>query len=133
MGQLKENPLRIAQPERLRGDHRPGVEDDPSLPPSERVERLVSSSDLFVFMKGSPRQPQCGFSANTVAMLDSLGVSYSSFDVLSDEAIRSEAKIYGQWPTFPQVYLKGELIGGNDIVSELFASGELASMVEGVR
>ena len=103
------------------------------FPPAERVAKLVDSSDLFVFMKGNPHQPMCGFSANTVAMLESLGVAYGTYDILSDETVRSAAKAHAQWPTFPQVYLRGELIGGNDIVSELFASGELAQLVEGLR
>jgi monothiol glutaredoxin len=102
---------------------------DRSGSPVEQVERMVRSAEIFVFMKGSPSQPACGFSASTVAILDSLGVAYSSFDVLSDDAIRSAAKQVAQWPTFPQVWLCGELVGGNDIVTELHQSGELARLL----
>jgi len=86
---------------------------------------MVGSSDLFLFIKGSPQSPQCGFSANVVRIIDGLGVPYKTFDVLSDEGIRLAAKEYADWPTFPQVYLRGEFIGGNDIVSELAAQGVL--------
>ena len=71
-----------------------------------------------------------GHLQHTVVMLESLGVSYSTFDILSDESIRNAAKEYAQWPTFPQVWFKGELIGGNDIVSEMYSTGELARMLE---
>lgn len=134
MGEKTRNPFQIAQPDATVPTVAEGGNvDDPSLPAADRVARLVESSDIFVFMKGNPQQPMCGFSANTVAMLEKLGAPYRTFDVLADEAIRSAAKEHAQWPTFPQVYLKGELIGGNDIVTELFTSGELAQMVEGVR
>ena len=124
------NPFQIAQPEPAVAGGAPIAGDDPSLSPRERVERLVRSSEIFVFMKGNPTQPRCGFSANTVVMLESLGVSYSTFDILSDESIRNAAKEYAQWPTFPQVWFKGELIGGNDIVSEMYSTGELVGMLE---
>ncbi len=134
MGERTKSPFHIAQPDAVvAAAGSDVVVDDTSLPAAERVARLVESSDIFVFMKGNPQQPMCGFSANTVAMLESLAVPYGTFDVLADEAVRSAAKVHGQWPTFPQVYLKGELIGGNDIVAELFASGELARMVEGLQ
>ncbi len=105
--------------------------DDPSLEPTERVRRMVGSSEVFLFMKGTPRMPRCGFSANTVAVLESLGASYRTFDVLSDEAIRGAAKEVAAWPTFPQLWVRGELVGGNDIVTEMYASGELASVLGG--
>lgn len=127
------SPFRIASPERVPMGGAPLRDDQPSGSPLERVERMVRSADIFVFLKGSPDRPQCGFSANTVAMLESVGARYSTFDVLSDEAIRSAAKQYAQWPTFPQVWVRGELIGGNDIVAELHESGELARIVEEAR
>jgi monothiol glutaredoxin len=105
------------------------VSDDPDAPPRQRVERMVKGSEMFVFMKGSPDAPRCGFSANTVALLDAYGFEYDSFDVLSDDAIRAAAKEYGNWPTFPQVWLRGELLGGNDILVEMHHSGELENMV----
>ncbi len=106
---------------------------DPSAPPLERVAHMVRSSDLFLFIKGTPQQPMCGFSANTVAVFDSLGVPYATFNVLSDDRVRSAAKEYASWPTFPQVYLRGEFLGGNDIITEMLASGELVRLVEGVK
>lgn len=133
MSDTKPSPFRIATPDRSApaADQTPGAGDARS--PLDRVESMVRSSDIFVFLKGSPDHPMCGFSANTVAMLDSVGARYATFDVLSDDAIRSAAKEYAQWPTFPQVWVRGELVGGNDIIAELHASGELATMVEGAR
>lgn len=133
MSDTKPSPFRIATPDRSApaADQAPGAGDARS--PLDRVESMVRSSDIFVFLKGSPDHPMCGFSANTVAMLDSVGARYATFDVLSDDAIRSAAKEYAQWPTFPQVWVRGELVGGNDIIAELHASGELATMVEGAR
>jgi monothiol glutaredoxin len=106
---------------------------DRSLPPLDRVARLVGSSEVFLFIKGSPQQPQCGFSANTVAIMNGLGVPYATFDVLSDPEIRAAAKQYAGWPTFPQVYVRGELVGGHDIVTEMLSTGELERLVREVR
>jgi monothiol glutaredoxin len=114
-------------PHRSGGTAVPGSE--PAGSPTERVERMVRSAEVFVFMKGTPAYPACGFSAATVAMLDELGAEYSTFDVLADEAIRAAAKEVGQWPTFPQVWVRGELVGGCDIVAELYRSGELAQLL----
>jgi len=97
--------------------------------PEQQVERMVKGSEMFVFMKGSPDAPRCGFSANTVALLDAYGFTYESFDVLSDDSIRAAAKDYGNWPTFPQVWLRGELLGGHDILVEMHHSGELENLV----
>ncbi len=107
--------------------------DDRSLEPLERVNRMVHSADLFVLMKGTPEEPRCGFSAHTVTILDAMGSPYVTYDVLADPEIREAAKEYAAWPTFPQVYLHGELVGGNDVVSELYAGGELQAMLEGVK
>ena len=90
-----------------------------------RIKGLVDSAPVFLFMKGSPAMPQCGFSANVVAILDSLGVEYKTFDILTDPAVRQGAKEFSDWPTFPQLYAKGGLVGGNDIVTELHRSGGL--------
>ncbi len=106
-------------------------EADTSASPLDRIDCMVKSSDIFLFIKGTPGQPLCGFSANTVAMLNHLGVRYRTFDVLADEAIRTAAKEYSSWPTFPQVYVRGEFIGGNDIVTDMFYSGELQRTIEG--
>jgi monothiol glutaredoxin len=104
---------------------------DPSAPALERVEKLIASADVFLLMKGVPEQPQCGFSANTVAILETMGVPYGTFDILSDESIRAAAKQYASWPTFPQLWVRGEFIGGNDIMMEMYQTGELETLVKG--
>ena len=91
----------------------------------QRIESLITSSPVFVFMKGNKLMPQCGFSNNVVQILNSLGVPFETFDVLSDLEIRQGIKDYSEWPTIPQVYVKGEFIGGSDILIELYNSGEL--------
>jgi monothiol glutaredoxin len=91
----------------------------------QRIESLITSSPVFVFMKGNQLMPQCGFSNNVVQILNSLGVHFETFDVLSDMEIRQGIKDYSEWPTIPQVYVKGEFIGGSDILIELYNSGEL--------
>ena len=97
----------------------------------ERVEKMITSSDVFLFMKGIPEQPQCGFSANSIAILETLGAPYATFDVLSDEVVREAAKQFAGWPTFPQLWVRGELVGGNDIMMEMFQTGELEPLVKG--
>ena len=94
-----------------------------------RIEELVQSSPIFVFMKGSKLMPQCGFSNNVVQILHSLGVSFETFDVLSDMEIRQGIKEFSNWPTIPQVYLNGEFLGGSDIMIEMYNSGELRETV----
>jgi monothiol glutaredoxin len=96
---------------------------DPST--QQRIEALLASSPVFVFMKGSKLMPQCGFSNNVVQILTTLGVPFESFDVLSDMEIRQGIKEYSDWPTIPQVYVNGEFIGGSDILLEMYNSGEL--------
>jgi len=91
----------------------------------QRIESLINSSPVFVFMKGNKLMPQCGFSNNVVQILNSLGVPFETFDVLSDMEIRQGIKEFSEWPTIPQVYVKGEFIGGSDILIELYNSGEL--------
>ena len=126
------NPFHIAggSPE-PRFSGAPVAEADGSAPPLERIESLVGSSEVLLFMKGEPRQPLCGFSANAVAILESLGVPYGTFDVLSDESIRQAAKEFAAWPTFPQLWVRGEFVGGNDIMMEMLQAGELAPLVKG--
>jgi monothiol glutaredoxin len=91
----------------------------------QRIEGLINSSPVFVFMKGSKLMPQCGFSNNVVQILHSLGVAFETFDVLSDGEIRQGIKEFSEWPTIPQVYVKGEFIGGSDLLIEMYNSGEL--------
>lgn len=102
-----------------------------SLDPATRdtIEKQVNSARVVLYMKGHPRQPMCGFSAKTAGMLDSLLDDYVSVDVLQDEEIREGIKEYGQWPTIPQLYIDGELVGGCDIVTGMFNTGELHEML----
>ena len=95
-----------------------------------RIETLVQSSPIFVFMKGTKLMPQCGFSNNVVQILNALGMSFETFDVLSDMEIRQGIKEFSDWPTIPQVYVKGEFIGGSDILIEMYNSGELKEKLE---
>jgi monothiol glutaredoxin len=95
-----------------------------------RIEALVKSNDVVLFMKGSPLFPQCGFSSKAIAILDHLGVAYESVDVLQDMEIRQAIKEYSDWPTIPQLYVKGEFLGGSDIMMEMNEAGELHAMVD---
>lgn len=96
-----------------------------------RIEQLLEQNTVMLFMKGSPSFPQCGFSARAVAILNEIGVSFGSFDVLEDDVIRQGIKEFGQWPTIPQLYFQKELIGGSDILMEMFESGELQQLLTG--
>ena len=91
----------------------------------QRIEQLISTSPVFVFMKGNKLMPQCGFSNNVVQILNSLGVAFETFDVLSDMEVRQGIKEFSEWPTIPQVYVNGEFMGGSDILIEMYNSGEL--------
>ena len=91
----------------------------------ESIEALLEAHSVLLFMKGTRAQPQCGFSAATVKILDMFDREYETVDVLADATLREGIKTYGQWPTIPQLYLNGELIGGCDIVVEMYHSGEL--------
>lgn len=91
-----------------------------------RLKKLINSAPIMLFMKGSPNQPQCGFSKQTVALLNEQNVKYSTFDILSDEEVRQGLKTYSKWPAYPQLYVSGELLGGLDILKEMAAAGELA-------
>ena len=95
----------------------------------EQITKLISDHPVILFMKGSPHQPQCGFSSRVVQILDFLKVKYHSFDVLSDETIRQSLKEYSNWPTIPQLYVKKDLVGGCDIVQEQFQSGDLEKIL----
>lgn len=99
----------------------------PAVAGEERLRALVQRSPIMLFMKGSPDAPQCGFSAKVVAALRAVGAEFDSFDILGDAGVRQGLKAYSNWPTFPQLYVAGELLGGCDIVLELAASGELAA------
>ncbi|OAN58832.1 Grx4 family monothiol glutaredoxin [Sphingomonas sp. TDK1] len=94
-----------------------------------RIKQLVDGSDVLLFMKGSPLFPQCGFSSRAVAILNHLGVEFDSFDVLQDQGVRQGIKTFSDWPTIPQLYVKGEFVGGSDIMMEMYESGELTQLM----
>ena len=96
----------------------------------DRIEEVVRNNDIVLFMKGTPLFPQCGFSSRAVAILDHLGVKYETVDVLQDPEVRAGIKDYSDWPTVPQLYVKGEFVGGSDIMMEMFQAGELQALVE---
>ncbi|GGC46210.1 Grx4 family monothiol glutaredoxin [Chelatococcus reniformis] len=91
------------------------------------IDNEVKSNDVVLFMKGTPQFPQCGFSGQVVQILDYLGVPYKGVNVLADDAVRQGIKTYSNWPTIPQLYVKGEFVGGCDIIREMFQAGELQS------
>jgi len=95
----------------------------------ERIDALVKTNDVVLFMKGTALFPQCGFSSRAVAILDHLEVPFETVDVLQDQEIRQGIKEYSDWPTVPQLYVKGEFVGGSDIMMEMFESGELQQLV----
>jgi monothiol glutaredoxin len=96
-----------------------------SNPVTERIKQDISDNAIVLYMKGSPVFPQCGFSAAVVQMLTNLGVRFKGIDVLTDPSLRQGIKEFSQWPTIPQLYVKGEFVGGCDIVREMYESGEL--------
>src|SRR6185295_6234984 len=103
---------------------RPSVSDA-----SSRIGEIVNANDIVLFMKGTALFPQCGFSSRAVAILDRLGAKYETIDVLQDPDVRQGIKEYSDWPTIPQLYVKGEFVGGSDIMMEMFESGELQQLV----
>ena len=95
-----------------------------------RIEEIVNSKDVVLFMKGTSLFPQCGFSSKAVAILDHLGVQFDTVDVLQDPEVRQGIKAYSDWPTIPQLYVKGEFVGGSDIMMEMFEAGELKTLLD---
>nr|WP_294813233.1 Grx4 family monothiol glutaredoxin [uncultured Sphingomonas sp.] len=94
-----------------------------------RIQGLVDANPVLLFMKGSPLFPQCGFSSRAIAILTHLGVEFESVDVLQDQGVRQGIKAFSDWPTIPQLYVKGEFVGGSDIMMEMYESGELAQLL----
>jgi monothiol glutaredoxin len=94
------------------------------------IDNEVKSNDVVLFMKGTPQFPMCGFSGQVVQILDYLGVPYKGLNVLENEDLRNGIKSYSNWPTIPQLYVKGEFVGGCDIISEMFESGELKELLQ---
>ena len=98
--------------------------------PQARIADIVNSHDVVLFMKGTPQFPQCGFSGQVVQILDYLGVPYKGLNVLENDDLRNGIKTYSNWPTIPQLYVKGEFVGGCDIIREMFQAGELQSLMK---
>jgi len=96
----------------------------------KKIDQLVHDNDVVLFMKGTPQFPQCGFSQHIAAIMDASGVPYVAVNVLLDQAVREGIKTYADWPTIPQLYIRGEFVGGCDIVSEMQASGELVKLLK---
>ena len=94
-----------------------------------RIAQIVEGNDVVLFMKGTPLFPQCGFSSRAIAILEHLGVEYETVDVLQDQEIRQGIKQFSDWPTIPQLYVKGEFVGGCDIVREMYEAGELHQLL----
>ncbi|WP_438731743.1 Grx4 family monothiol glutaredoxin [Parasphingorhabdus sp. DH2-15] len=97
---------------------------------NQKIGNMVAGNDVVLFMKGTPLFPQCGFSSRAVAILDHLAVEYESVDVLQDMDVRQGIKTFSDWPTIPQLYVKGEFVGGSDIMMEMFEAGELATLMD---
>ena len=95
-----------------------------------RIDEIVKSNDVVLFMKGTALFPQCGFSSRAIAILDHLAVGYETVDVLQDPEIRNGIKAYSDWPTIPQLYVKGEFVGGSDIMMEMYEAGELQQLLD---
>jgi monothiol glutaredoxin len=96
----------------------------------QRIEKIINADNIVLFMKGNEQMPQCGFSANTVAILKHLDLNFTTFNILEDMDIRQGLKEYSNWPTFPQLYFKGKLVGGNDIITEMYESGDLQELLK---
>ena len=94
-----------------------------------RIAEIVNAHDVVLFMKGTPLFPQCGFSSKAIAILDHLGVAYEGVDVLQDMEVRQGIKAFSDWPTIPQLYVKGEFVGGSDIMMEMYEAGELHQLM----
>ena len=94
-----------------------------------KIEAVVKNNDVVLFMKGTPLFPQCGFSSRAIAILEHLGVAFESFDVLQDMEVRQGIKDYSDWPTIPPLYVKGEFVGGSDIMMEMYEAGELGELM----
>ena len=106
------------------------MSDTPKDPTGERLNQIVNDHDVVLFMKGTPLFPQCGFSSRAVAILDHCGVAFESVDVLQDMEIRQGIKSFSDWPTIPQLYVKGEFVGGSDIMMEMYEAGELQQLLD---
>jgi len=98
-------------------------------PSHEKIEKTLTENKIVLFMKGTPSFPQCGFSARSIAILNEIGAEFNTVNVLEDDEVRAGIKVYGQWPTIPQLYVDKKLVGGSDIMMEMFESGELKTLI----
>ncbi|GAB4013794.1 MAG: Grx4 family monothiol glutaredoxin [Bdellovibrio sp.] len=130
---MNKNPFNIINSDAptVKGEAVTENQADKNLDINTRIKNLISSSDVFLFMKGTPEMPMCGFSANVIGILQQVNVPFKTFNILEDHDLRDAVKVYSNWPTYPQLYVRGKLIGGNDIVTELFESGELDEVLKG--
>jgi monothiol glutaredoxin len=112
------------------GSGQPGHNQRPAMSIEQFIDNEVKSNDVVLFMKGTPQFPMCGFSGQVVQILDYLGVPYKGLNVLENDELRSGIKAYSNWPTIPQLYVKGEFVGGCDIVREMFQAGELQGLLK---
>ena len=99
------------------------------LETKQKIEELINSSKIFLFMKGTPLAPACGFSNNVVTILNNLNTEFKTFNILEDNELREAVKEFSNWPTYPQLYINGKLVGGNDIIVEMEQSGELNKLI----
>ena len=97
---------------------------------NEKIDKMIENDDVVIFMKGTPEFPQCGFSANVVGILNYFKVNYKSYNVLEDNELREGIKVFSNWPTVPQIYIKGEFIGGSDILKEIAENGEIDKILD---
>jgi monothiol glutaredoxin len=123
--------VHICQPPDLTGHPRPSAvpQKDANMSIEQFIENEVKSNDVVLFMKGTPQFPQCGFSGQVVQILDHVGVGYKGLNVLESADLRNGIKTYSNWPTIPQLYVKGEFVGGCDIIREMFQAGELQQLL----
>lgn len=99
----------------------------------DKIKQQISDNAVLLYMKGSPQQPQCGFSARAVQCIEACGVGFAFVDVIANPEIRQMLPQYADWPTFPQLYVKGELVGGSDIIADMYAAGELEPLLQGAQ
>jgi len=129
---MNKNPFNIINSDTpsVKGEAVTEQDADKSLEITLRIKNLIGSSDIFLFMKGVPEAPMCGFSANVIGILQQMNVPFKTFNILEDYDLRDAIKAYSNWPTYPQLYVRQKLIGGNDIVTELYESGDLKEIFE---
>ena len=104
---------------------------DETTTPNDKLKQLINRHRIMLFMKGIPSSPKCGFSRQIVDILDSFNVSYDAFNILEDDEVRQGLKVYSDWPTYPQLYVEGDLVGGLDIIEEMVESGDLEDLLKG--